>query len=386
MTSRILMHVGPSIGNYDVLSAAVQPNIGFASPEFNSAMKSSLEGLRYITGADDSYTPFILPGSGTVAMESVMSFIPRNSRILVVSNGVFGDRWEAIMSRYPVAIKVLRADAGKSVSIEDIDHEVSSGGYFAVAMTQVETSTGVRLDVGAVAKAIRNKVELIIVDGVASIGGENMQAAKWGIDVALTASQKALGAQAGAGLLVASQSAIEKLKVESISGYFADLRNWSDIMNKFLAGEGGYFATPPIGTVFSIEKSMALIRSETIEARIKRHEVCSQAFRAGISHMVLEIMASEKLRSNTVTGVIVDGIGIPDFLQRCMKKGVEFGTGVHPAFRDRYFRVGHMGWIQPEHIITALNVIESSLGEMGKEVGHGSALAAEEVFSKHPEI
>lgn len=386
MTSRILMNVGPSIGNYDVLSAAVQPNIGFASPEFNSAMKSSLEGLRYVTGSDDSYTPFILPGSGTVAMESVMSFIPRNSRILVVSNGVFGDRWEAIMFRYPVAIKVLRADTGKSVSLEDIDHEVSSERYFAVCMTQVETSTGVKLDVGAVAKAVRNKVDLIIVDGVASIGGENMQAAKWGIDVALTASQKALGAQAGAGLLVTSQSAIETLKVESISGYFADLRNWSDLMNKFLAGGGGYFATPPIGTVFSIQKSMALIRSETIEARIKRHEICSQAFRAGISHMGLEILASEKLRSNTVTGVIVDGIDIQDFLQRCMKKGVEFGAGVHPAFRDRYFRVGHMGWVKPEHIITALNVIESSLEEIGKEVGHGSALAAEEVFSKHHEI
>ncbi len=380
------MHVGPSIGNYDVLSAAVQPNIGFASPEFNSAMKNSLEGFRYVTGSDSSYTPFILPGSGTVAMESVMSFIPRGSRILVVSNGVFGDRWEAIMSRYPVILKVLRAEAGKAVSTGEIEHEVSSGRYFAVAMTQVETSTGVRLDVESVAKAVRNHVDLVIVDGVASIGGETMKASHWGIDVCLTASQKALGAQAGAGLLVASPSAMEKLKGESISGYFADLRNWSDIMNKFLAGGGGYFATPPIGTVFSIQKSMDLIRSETMEARVRRHEICSQAFRAGINHLGLEILASEKLRSNTVSGVMVDGISIPDFLQRCMKKGVEFGAGVHPSVRNRYFRVGHMGWVQPAHIITALNAIESSLEEMGKNVDRGSALAAGEIFSRYPGI
>ncbi len=380
------MHVGPSIGNYDVLSAAVQPNIGFASPEFNSAMKNSLEGFRYVTGSDSSYTPFILPGSGTVAMESVMSFIPRGSRILVVSNGVFGDRWEAIMSRYPVILKVLRAEAGKAVSTGEIEHEVSSGRYFAVAMTQVETSTGVRLDVESVAKAVRNHADLVIVDGVASIGGETMKASQWGIDVCLTASQKALGAQAGAGLLVASPSAMEKLKGESISGYFADLRNWSDIMNKFLAGGGGYFATPPIGTVFSIQKSMDLIRSETMEARVRRHEICSQAFRAGINHLGLEILASEKLRSNTVSGVMVDGISIPDFLQRCMKKGVEFGAGVHPSVRNRYFRVGHMGWVQPAHIITALNAIESSLEEMGKNVDRGSALAAGEIFSRYPGI
>ena len=380
------MHVGPSIGNYDVLSAAVQPNIGFASPEFNSAMKNSVEGFRYVTGSDSSYTPFILPGSGTVAMESVMSFIPRGSRILVVSNGVFGDRWEAIMSRYPVILKVLRAEAGKAVSTGEIEHEVSSGRYFAVAMTQVETSTGVRLDVESVAKAVRNHADLVIVDGVASIGGETMKASQWGIDVCLTASQKALGAQAGAGLLVASPSAMEKLKGESISGYFADLRNWSDIMNKFLAGGGGYFATPPIGTVFSIQKSMDLIRSETMEARVRRHEICSQAFRAGINHLGLEILASEKLRSNTVSGVMVDGISIPDFLQRCMKKGVEFGAGVHPSVRNRYFRVGHMGWVQPAHIITALNAIESSLEEMGKNVDRGSALAAGEIFSRYPGI
>ncbi|MEM0156491.1 MAG: alanine--glyoxylate aminotransferase family protein [Thermoplasmataceae archaeon] len=383
MTSRILMHVGPSIGNYDVLSAAVQPNIGFASPEFNSAMRDSLEGFRYVTGSDSSYTPFILPGSGTVAMESVISFIPRGSRILVVSNGVFGDRWEAILSRYPVETKVLKSEAGMAVPIEDIDREVSSGKYFAVAMTQVETSTGVRLDVASVAKAVRKHVDLVIVDGVASIGGETMKASQWGIDVCLTASQKAMGAQAGAGLLVASPGAMEKLRGESISGYFADLRNWSDIMNKFLAGGGGYFATPPIGTVFSIKKSVDLIRSETMESRIRRHEVCSQAFRAGIEHLGLEVLASEKLRSNTVTGVIVDGINIADFLQRSMKKGVEFGAGVHPAVRDRYFRVGHMGWVQPAHIVTALNTIESALKEMGKKVEDGSALTASEIFSQH---
>ncbi len=185
---------------------------------------------------------------------------------------------------------------------------------------------------------------------------------------------------------MASPSAMEKLKGESISGYFADLRNWSDIMNKFLAGGGGYFATPPIGTVFSIQKSMDLIRSETMEARVRRHEICSQAFRAGISHLGLEILASEKLRSNTVSGVMVDGINIADFLQRCMKKGVEFGAGVHPSVRDRYFRVGHMGWVQPAHIITALNAIESSLEEMGKRVDRGSALAAGEIFSRYPGI
>lgn len=384
MTSRLLMHVGPSIGNYNVLSAAVQPNVGFASPEFNSAMKNSLEGFRYVTGADDSYMPFVLPGSGTVAMESVLSFIPRGANILIISNGVFGDRWEAILKRYPVRYEVLRSEPGQSVTLDQIEKKVASGTYYAVAMTQVETSTGVRIDVKSVAKAVRDSVDLVIVDGVASIGGEFMKASQWGIDVCLTASQKALGAQAGAGLLVASQNAMEKLNNDSISGYFADLRNWAGIMGNFLAGTGGYFATPPIGTVFSISKSMDLTRSETIEGRIKRHEICSSAFRAGIEHMDLDILAMDGLRSNTVTGVVVGNINIPELISRCMAKGVEFGSGVHPAIKDRYFRVGHMGWVEPSHIIAALNAIESSLVEMGVRVNRDSVLAAKEIFESNP--
>ncbi|MCL4341289.1 MAG: alanine--glyoxylate aminotransferase family protein [Candidatus Thermoplasmatota archaeon] len=386
MVSRILMHVGPSVANYSVLSAGVQPNVGFASPEFNGAMKNSLEGLRYVTGSDSRYMPFILPGSGTVAMESVTSFFPKGSRILVVSNGVFGDRWEAILSRYPLEIKVLRSKPGSAVSVSEIEREVSSGKYFAIAMTHVETSTGVRLDVRAVAKAVHGKVNLVIVDGVASIGGEKMNVSEWGIDICLTASQKGIGAQAGSGLLVASEEAVHYLEKSSVAGYFMDLRNWKNIMEKFLSGEGGYFATPPIGTVFSISKSMDIIKAETMDLRIRRHEVCSEAFRRGIEHMGLGILAEEGLRSNTVSGVMADGINIPEFLQTALKRGVEFGAGVHPALRNRYFRVGHMGWIEPSHIIQALNVIELSMAEMGVKINRDSAVVAGELFQKHSEI
>ncbi len=386
MVPRILMHVGPSVANYSVLSAAVQPNIGFASPEFNEAMKNSLEGLRYVMGANGSYLPFILPGSGTVAMESVTSFLHKGARILVVSNGVFGDRWEAILGRYPVEMKVLRSEPGKAVPLEDIEREISSGKYFAIAMTQVETSTGVRLDVRAVSKAVRGKVDLIIVDGVASIGGEEMKAAEWGIDVCLTASQKGLGAQAGSGLIVASEQAIRLLEKPSVAGYFMDLRNWRDIMSRFLSGEGGYFATPPIGTVFSISRSMDLIRKETLERRIRRHEICAEAFRKGIENMGLRILADEGLQSNTVSGVMSEGISIADFLSKALSNGVEFAAGVHPALKGRYFRVGHMGWIEPNHIIQAINAIETSMVALGKNVKRDSSVEAGEIFQKHPEI
>lgn len=374
------MHVGPSIGNYNVLSSATVPNVGFASPEFNSAFKYDLEQFRKVTGVDESYTPFILPGGGTVAMESVVSFLRKGSRVLIVSNGVFGDRWEKILSRYPVEFRILRANPGESVPVNQVKSEVQEGGYDAVTFTQVETSTGAKVPIKDMASAVRPYVELIIVDGVASIGGERMNAAEWNIDVCLTASQKALGAQAGAGLLVASEKAVERLSESSISGFFLDLRNWLPIMKSFLSGGGGYFATPPVGTVFSLKKSFEIIEEEGLEGRFERHRICAEAFRKGISEMGLEIVAAENARSNTVSAVYLDGVNIGDFIRESMSRGVEFGAGVHEKIRDRYFRVGHMGWIEPAHIISALNVIEDSVSALGGNVKKGSAASVKSFF------
>lgn len=379
------MHVGPSVGNYNVLSASTVPNVGFASPEFNSAMKYSLEGYMNITGADGSYTPFILPGSGTGAMESTMSFLGKGSKVLIVTNGVFGDRWEKIVSRYPVEFKVLRASAGNVVPTSQIKAELEDTHYDAVTITHVETSTGARMPIKEIASAIRPLVDLIIIDGVASIGGERMNVRDWNVDVCLTASQKALGAQAGAGLLVASERAMSRLRNPSIAGYFLDLRNWQPIMEAFLEGRGGYFATPPIGTIFSLKESFLLVDRETPEKRYERHRICAEGFRKGIREMGLEIVAAEGYRSNTVSGVYLENTDVGAFIQKCMEEGVEFGAGVHEQIRGRYFRAGHMGWIEPAHIVRALNTIEKAASSMGVSVNRdAAAVAAKEIFGKFP--
>ncbi|MCL4336321.1 MAG: aminotransferase class V-fold PLP-dependent enzyme [Candidatus Thermoplasmatota archaeon] len=298
-------------------------------------------------------------------MESTVSFLKKGSRVLIVSNGVFGDRWEKILSRYPVEFRILKANPGSAVSVDQVVAELRTTHYDAVTLTHVETSTGVRIPLKSMVAAVRPFVNLVIVDGVASVGGEKLNMSEWKIDVCLTASQKALGAQAGAGIVVASEHAVSMLKEESISGYLLDLRNWLPIMDEFLKGRGGYFATPPVGTVFSVRSSIDLIRTETIERRVERHKICAEAFRNGIKAMGLEMVAGEGVRSNTVSGVYLKEIDTGRFLQECMANGVEFAAGVHPLIKDRYFRVGHMGWVEPSHIIKAIDTIAKSAISLG---------------------
>ncbi|MEM3226576.1 MAG: alanine--glyoxylate aminotransferase family protein [Saccharolobus sp.] len=372
---KLLLHVGPTTIKEDVLIAGLENNVGFTSKEFIEAFSNSLKGLRYVMGVSKNYQPFIIPGGGTSAMESVTSLLKPKDKILVVSNGVFGDRWEQIFKRYPVDVKVLRSSPGYYVTPEEVTEEVKKDNYKMVTLTHVETSTGVREPIKDVVSKIRKDVELIVVDGVSSVGAEEVKAEEWNVDVYLTASQKALGAPAGAGLLVLSPKALEFLNQDSIAGYYLNLKNWLPVMRSMEEGKPMYFSTPPVHVIMQLSKAFKLIEEEGIENRIKRHSIVSRAIRAGIEALGLEIVAKKpEAYSNTVTGVILKVVEPAKVLSESISEGVEFAPGVHPAFK--YFRIGHMGWVTPNDAIVAISVIERTLKKLGEPIRFGEGVKA----------
>lgn len=358
------MHMGPSVGNRDVLMAGVRPNVGFASAEFIAAMKQALEGLLEVAGAGADYLPLMLPGSGTAAMESVTTFLRKGDRVLVLSNGLFGDRWARIFERYPVTVDYVGAAAGESVTPAALKEGARGRKYRLVAVTHVETSTGVRAPVEELIASAREVSDIVAVDGVASVGGEDVRTGAWDADIVLTASQKAIGAAPGLGLLVVRKSLLGRKEGNALSGYFLDLNNWAPVMEGMMGMRGGYFATPPISAIFSLADALRRAREEGMVNRISRHEEAARAIRGGMEELGLGIVAGEGLRSNTVTGVSVGTIDADDFVRRCLDKGVEFATGVHPAIRGRYFRIGHMGWVTHDEVDAAIRTVASTLAEV----------------------
>ena len=357
------MHVGPSIGDYEVQLAGVSPDQGFASEKFRSAMSDALKGLMYVMGADDEYIPFIIPGSGTTAMESVTTFLKKKDRVLVISNGVFGNRWEGIFSRYDIELTILKARAGFCVSQNEIMKALNGQHYRMIISTHVETSTGVKFPIEEYSGIFRDHCDMVVVDGVASVGGEMVKASEWKVDIYMTASQKAIGAPPGAGLLVVRKDLFQKYAGNNIAGYVTDLSNWKPVMESSLEGKGGYFATPPIGVVFSLRNAFSRILDETMEKRYERHAELSRTLRNGIKSMGLKIVAQDGFESSTVTGVLLDGMDSDLFVKNALKYGVEFASGVHPELKGRYFRIGHMGWVSREDIFKALNAISKTLLE-----------------------
>jgi aspartate aminotransferase-like enzyme len=296
-------------------------------------------------------------------MESVTTFLQKRDRILVISNGVFGNRWEGIFSRYDVDMTILKSHAGYCVSDDEIMKALNGKHYRMIISTHVETSTGVRFPIEKYAKMFREHGDIVVVDGVASVGGEIVKAAEWDIDIYLTASQKAIGAPPGAGLLVVKRKLFQEYPEKNISGYVTNLMNWKPVMETSLEGRGGYFATPPIGVVFSLRNAFARIREETMEKRSERHSELSRTLRDGIKAMGLGIVAQDGYESSTVTGVLLKDMDSDLFVKNALKYGVEFAAGVHPELKGKYFRIGHMGWVSREDIFKALSAIYKTMKE-----------------------
>ncbi len=375
----LLMIPGPINFDPGVLREMGAPTAGHTSPEFIARFGESLEWVKQVFLAPTG-TPFVIAGSGTLAMDIAASnLIEPGDRALVVSTGYFSDRMAAILERYGAAVTVLRAEAGDVVVFDRVEAELARVQPKVLTMTHVDTSTGVAVDARALAQAGRRHNALVVVDGVCSVAGMELQQDAWGIDIALTASQKAIGVPPGLALLVASPRALEAFRARSkpVANYYADWTNWLPIMEAYLARKTAYFGTPPVNLVYALHESLRQILAEGMAARVARHKRLSDAFKAGVRAIGLkQVPVRAEVAATTMSALYYpDGIDAK-WLAKVRERGVVLAGGLHPAIRDKYFRVGHMGVVSHADIAATLSAIEGALLASGHEFDEGAGLAA----------
>ncbi len=375
---------GPIEYENNVLGAMAIPTISHSSREFISIYKETLEKVMSIFGSEASMSlPFIISGSGTLGMEtSVVNFISRDSRVLVVNTGYFGDRFVDLFSRFTDRIEQIKPPLGEAVDPAQVKEKIDTNEFELMTVTHVDTSTGVRNDVKKIAEISKNSDTLFVVDGVCSVGGEYLDM-KWGIDVAFTASQKALGAPPGLAVGVVGNRALNRMGKLKPLTFFSDLRKWETVSRAILDSKGGYFGTPNVNLITALNVSLSNILTEGLDVRIKRHEKMSSSLRAGIHAMGLELIA-EKSFANTISAVYLPvGLDSRKFLADSENNGVVFASGLIKDIASRYFRIGHMGSIGPSEVMITIGAIERALrsGGFGNEPGTGLTAAQEILFN-----
>ena len=389
---KLLMIPGPIEFTPEVLRAMGMVTTSHVASNFIAAFGQALERLRQVFLCPNGQ-PFVVAGSGSLAMDmAAANLIEAGDKALVVNTGYFSDRFGAILERYGADVDHVRAPAvGDAPSLEAVEDALKSAkagsnpGYKLMSITHVDTSTAVCADVKNLAALGRRYKALVMVDGVCSVAGEELRQEEWGIDLALTASQKAIGVPPGLALVVAGPRAIEAFhKRETPVGcYYADWTQWLPVMEAYEARRPSYYGTPPVNLIWALNVSLGQIldegadRSNPLEVRFARHRKLSAAFKSAITALGMEqVPVSADQAAVTLTAPY-----FPEGVDRSMltyikEAGVVVAGGLHPDIKSRYFRVGHMGVVNSSDILATIGAIESGLSRAGYAFELGTGLAA----------
>jgi alanine-glyoxylate transaminase / serine-glyoxylate transaminase / serine-pyruvate transaminase len=370
---------GPVEFEPEVLAALSSPSPSHMDPDFARAFGRALGRMREVFGAPGGQ-PFVVAGTGTLAMElAVTNVVEEGDRVVVVNTGFFGDRMGRILERLGATPDHVRAEIGAVPDMESIERAVSRGPCKALAVTHVDTSTSVLAPIEAIAKIARRHGALVVVDGVCATGGETFRQEAWGVDVCLTASQKAIGVPPGLAMVMASPDAMAawRSRKNPVGSLYLDFGEWLPIMESYERGSPQYFATPAVNLVAALEVSLGRICAEGIDARAARHERVAGAFRAAWRAMRLSVLPkSEEISAHTMSAVWYPEAVDASFVGRAREQGVVLAGGLHPGAKTKYFRVGHMGAVDASDTVATVAAIERAMALSGHRLEPGVAIAA----------
>jgi alanine-glyoxylate transaminase/serine-glyoxylate transaminase/serine-pyruvate transaminase len=376
----LLMIPGPIEFDPAVLSAMGAPTTSHLAPNFVEAFGQALERTRLLFQCPDGQ-PFVLAGTGTLGMDAACAnLVEPGDCALVVNTGYFGDRMGAILERYGAKVTHVRTVPGGHPALDEVEQALQADRYKLMTITHVDTSTGVLADVKGLAALGQRFGALVVVDGVCSLAGEDLRMSEWGVDVAFTASQKAVGVPPGLALMAAGPRALAELKSRKtpVGSYYADWNNWLPVMEAYEARKTAYFGTPAVNLVFALNVSLGQILQEGLEARFTRHKRISRAVKAGIAALGMgQVPLSDAIAAHTMTAPrFPAGVNGSDLLPQVGKAGVTLAGGLLAVIKNEYFRIGHMGAVTQGDALATIGAIESGLAACGYSFQPGAGLDA----------
>jgi len=370
----LIMLPGPVQLPERVRFAMARQAINHRSPEFGAAFTDVVRVLSSLFGTKSN--PMVISGSGTAAMEAAIANTGRDKRIANLVNGKFGERMVSISKRYGTAVPIA-SEWGTPLDLARLETELEAG-CDIVTMIHNETSAGILNPAEAVGKLCRKHDALFILDGITSIGGDNVKADDWGVDIMVTGSQKCLAAPSGLAMISVSDRAWERMTENP--PYYLDLPAYKKNASK-TPPETPY--TPAVPLVLALRESCLIIEEEGLEQRVARHHRMGEAVRAAVDawglHMFPQIDALHSY-SNTVTAACLPE-GVTDKALRgfIKKMGIQIAGG-QDHVKDVIFRVGHMGAVNAPEILATLAVTELALKRSGYTPKDSGVMVAAELL------
>ncbi|KAK9430949.1 pyridoxal phosphate-dependent transferase [Lipomyces doorenjongii] len=371
---------GPVEFTDEVLAAMATPSQSHVSPQFVEVFGDALALLRQLFfNTDKRAQTFAIAGAGTLGWDFVASnLIEPGEDALVLHTGYFADSLADCIATYGGKPTQLKAPIGDIVTLDAIETALKEKKFKVVTITHVDTSTGVLSDIKSIAALVRavSPETLVIVDGVCSVGVEEIRFDDWDLDLVLTAPQKAIGVPAGLSIFIASGRALDIFRARKAppTSYYASFAKWLPIMQNYEAKKPSYFSTPPVQNIHALLASLKQILAVPLADRFAAHARMSDRIKSTIaSYGLKQVAVREGYQANGMTAVYLpDGVALPDLLPRIASRGIVLAGGLHKEIATKYFRIGHMGVSvtdeDREDFDKALAAIKESLAEAGYTV------------------
>jgi aspartate aminotransferase-like enzyme len=364
---------GPAAVPERVRAAIALPLVSRRGAEFRAIMGEVTRALCGVLGTRGDV--FLLGTSGTGGMEAALvNVLSAGDTLLVVENGQFGERFSSIATQLPVTLDRLQIPWGEPPDADAIAARVKDKGYRAVVVIHNESATGVVADLAAIGAVLRDTDTLLVVDSVSGVGGVEMRMDEWGVDVLVTASQKSLMCPPGLAVVGVSEKAARVIEAaQGIPRFFFDFRRAKASLDK---NETPF--TPPVSLIFGLREALAMIEEEGMLAVLRRHARLSAALRAGFAALGLPMFPAGHFSSTVTVGVVPHGLDGSTIVQHMYANYRTVIASQRTKLENRVIRIGTMGFVGPEDILTDLHYLECTLRDLGRapKAGVGREAAA----------
>ncbi|MGZ2257328.1 L-aspartate--glyoxylate aminotransferase BhcA [Roseobacter sp. A03A-229] len=371
----------------DRLRAAMQVQTrDHRAPDFIETFAPVLEETKKVFGTTDGKV-ITFPASGTGGWEAaICNTLSPGDKVLVARYGMFSHRWIDLCERHGLDVHVLDCAWGAGAPAERFEAVLTadtSHAIKAVLVTHNETATGVTSDIAAVRAAMdaANHPAMMFVDCVSSLASIEFKMDDWGVDIAVSGSQKGFMLATGMAILGVSPKALAAMETAKLPRTFFDFR---DMMNA--NASGGFPYTPPLQLIYGLRESLKMLMEEGLENVYARHFRLAEGVRRAVDAWGLRLVAeSPDLYSDTVSAVYVpDGFDSNALTDQAFNAyGVSFGIGLG-EMNGKAFRIGHLGSLTDVMVLSGLATIEMAMADLDYPIELGSGVAAaQDYYRQH---
>jgi len=358
------------------------PTFDHRAPDFVDVLHPLLEDLKKVFKTQTGHV-VTFPSSGTGGWEAaITNTLSPGDRVLVARFGMFSHRWIDLCQRHGLDVEVLECEWGQGAPADryaaalaaDTDHAIK-----AVLVTHNETATGVVSDIAAVRAAMDacGHPAMLYVDCVSSLASMDFRMDEWGVDLAVSGSQKGFMLTTGLAIVGVSEKAVAAMDSATCPRCFFDFRDMMAANAK-----GGYPYTPIVQLMNGLRESLDMLFDEGLDNVFARHHRIAEGVRRAVSAWGLTLCArSPELYSDTVSAIYVpDGFDSDALTNLAFDDyGVSFGVGLG-EMAGKAFRIGHLGSLTDVMALSGLAAIEMAMKDQGYPITLGSGVAAAQEY------